>query len=223
MGFRFAAIATSDKFTKEGIDSFSIRFFCNKLKFVKEVFFEEAMNLNYDDEYVDILFLNTGTFIFGSSTDALDRLNVKKNSFKNKAADFAIDEGSMTFIVNYYENLEPKIELFQHDDKQNVKKSDDFNISFSDGFDLATSLIQNITGQSFYSFENDLKLCRYKFTNETPTFSEDDRMWLTIYTMKTKDPAIINKIKNTNQPTAPQTSTTNQTVTSDKKWWQFWK
>jgi len=194
MGFRLAAIATSDKFTKDTIDSFAIRFFCNKLKFEKKVSFEEAMNLNYDEEYLDILFLDSGTFILGSSIDTLDRLNVKKNSFRNRAADFAIDEDSMTFIVNYYENLETKIELFQHDEKQQVKRSDDFNISFSDGFDLSTTLIQNITGQSFYSFQLDLKLYRYKFTNDTPIFNEDDELWLTIYTMKTNDQATMNKL-----------------------------
>jgi hypothetical protein len=221
MGFRFVGIATSDKFSKDNIDEFSIRFFTKKLSFVGEVILEESMQVTTSDDFIDILFLDTGTLIFGSSIGATAKLNVKGNSFRNKAADFAVDETSMNFIVNYYENLEQKINLFEFDGRRHEQKSEDFNIEYSDGFDLTTTLIQTVTGKGFNELQPDLKLYRYTFIEGTPNFTDSDRLWLTMYTMRTKDPAMMHSLnkKEDEKVAEKRKLSTNST----KKWWKFWK
>ncbi|MGG9961630.1 WG repeat-containing protein [Ferruginibacter sp. SUN106] len=178
MGFKFSAIATTDTFSANEMDSFSCRFFCNRLMFEKEVYLEESMTINYNIEYIDILFLEKGTLIFGASPKALEKLDARKNSFGNKTGSFAVEETSMVYTVDYFENIETKISLIEFNGNKINKQINNFGIAYSNGFDLMIELIKSIIGSSIYELEPGLKLSRYKFTNEAPGLSEADKKWL---------------------------------------------
>ncbi len=186
MGFKFSAVATTDKFSKENIDSFSVRFFCNKLIFEKEVILEESMNLNYQHEYLDILFLKTGTFIFGSNPSVLDKLNTKRNSFQNSVGIFSIEETSMVYMVDYYENTKQLISFVEHNGEKISENIENITIEYSDGFDLTVKLIKKILDKDFYELEPDLKLYRYKFSNNLPILKNEDEIWVASYSSATE-------------------------------------
>lgn len=185
MGFKFSAVATTDKFSKENIDTFSIRFFCNKLIYEKEVIFEESMTLNFQEEYLDILFLETGTFIFGSNPSTLGKLNIRKNSFNNNVGLFSIEETSMVYMIDYYENTKHLISIIEHNGQKISEKIDNISIESTDGFDLTVKLIEKIIQKNFYEIEPDLNLCRYRFTDEYPIQTIEDKVWLSNYEIAT--------------------------------------
>ena len=170
MGFRFMAIATDKIYSKERVNEISFQFWMKKLKFEREVFQEEAMNIDFEDnEYIDIAFLSTGTLIFVSDPMIETIANIKRNSFEGKAGFFVADETSITFQATYYENYWLSIKQLEHNGEIKELKNgerNEFNIPYSDGFELVTNSISNIIGQNFFGIEPNHTFHRYRITDE---------------------------------------------------------
>ncbi len=163
MGFQFSAIATSKVFSVDNISDISNSFKCPELIFIEEVIFEESLEINLGSEFLDILFLNNGTLIFTSNTDVSNMLNIENISAGAKVGSFAVDEMSMVMMVTFYEDGILKKDILQHNSEILLNTENDFTLPYSSGFELITKLIENITGESFYSHEPDAVVYRYEF------------------------------------------------------------
>ena len=163
MSFRFSAIATSKVFSPDNIKELNDSFNCPPLKFVEEDILEESLDINLGSEFIDVLFLTNGTLIFTSNTDVSNMLHIENVSAGVKVGSFAVDEVSMVMMVTYYENGVLKKDLMEQNRKALLNEEIDFNIEYSDGFDLTTKLIEFITGESFYIHEPDAIVFRYEF------------------------------------------------------------
>ncbi len=170
MGFRFMAIATDKVYKPEKPDEISFQFWMKKLKFVKEVSMEEAMEINfYDRRQVDIAFLPEGTLIFVSDPKIEEKANIRRNSFEGKAGFFVVDETSMTFLAAFYENYKMLLRHYEHNrEVEELSRDGDtvFDLPYSDGFELATNSISAIIGQRFFDIKPDQIFHRFHLTDE---------------------------------------------------------
>ncbi len=170
MGIRFAAIATNKSFTPETVNELAMSLELNKLEFIKKVPFEKSSRINFrNGKKLDICFLEKGTLIFYSAPSLEKKFNLPTSSFLGKSGKFLIDEVSMSFVIDVFENL---YEVLYHSDTpdeyihkiDNTRRKD--NEQIEDSTELFFLELSKIIGKSFFSIENDFECYRYSISEE---------------------------------------------------------
>lgn len=165
MGFHFSGIAISKKYDESNLSDLCFRFGLNRLEFREEVPYEKSLTINFEDTYLDILFLPESTLLFCSSPNIGDGCDIEKASFKEKTCFYCVDETSMTMMTSIYNNCE---HICQYTEIHNeVKQSylEKFKTNSQDGTNLAAEAIEYVTGQNFWQLDN-IKLRRYYISNK---------------------------------------------------------
>ncbi|MGH1386341.1 hypothetical protein [Kordia sp.] len=204
MGFIFTGIAVNEKFEQKQIDSFAFRFGCNSLEFDKELDFEEALNVDYEDEYLDFIFFKNSTLIFIPFDFALT-LKARQASYNCETLFFSLNEFSMAMMVYYYRDIE-RIKILTESNGEIRKNIDNgLEIPYKDADDLIFKLIENVTKVSFWDIENNTKVYRYRPTEEKPLVNRTDLKWEKRYLARRK------QMSNAN----------NNLKVAKKKWWKI--
>lgn len=181
MSFIFTGVAINKKFNPKKIDSFAFRFGCNSLKFDKELTFEESLDMDYEDEYLDFIFFKNSTFVLIPIEYAIN-LKVGKASFKCETLFFTTNEVSMSMWMYYYKHLQT-IKISREVNLKIEKDYDkDFDIPYEDTSDLIFKMIERICKKSFWDIDNETKVYRFRPTNKEPKLTFRDIRWIKAHT-----------------------------------------
>lgn len=219
MGFNFSGIAISKNYNESTLNDLCNRIGLNKIEFRENVSYEKCLNINFEDTYLDILFLPESTLIFCSSPDIGDRCDLERASLNSKACFFCVDETSMTMMTSVYENCENICQYTEiHND---IKQSylEKFESKSKDGTNLAADAILYVTKQSFWDLDN-ITLKRYDLTNKKAEQSNQSKLFDKEYqnfTTPKENKSNLKKKQINNQPNADKLEIFQRLCSIDKE------
>ena len=136
-----------------------------KLKFEKEVIFEETCESFKDDNYCDIYYSKEGTFVLLS----MERGGFEFYATGQDSFSFVLSEMTMTFCINYMKNGNLIRTLIETEDEitDNEGTPFEFEKNEEDKPELIYHLIEKTLGESFHEIELEAKCFRYSFKQNT--------------------------------------------------------
>ena len=158
MGFNIAGIVINKNYDNKIEElSNSLRL---KLTFEKEISYEEASSNWKDEALCDIYFAEQGTLLFLDMERCANGYSIDSQNVLT----FAASETSMAFSLNYFEGKQLRRSIMEYNGEIMMQSGNPLpeEASSGDTWDLISSKIGTVLGQSFWDIENDLKAFRYK-------------------------------------------------------------
>lgn len=196
MGFNISGLVINKNYSDKLSELESI--LGEKLRFEKEVLYEDCLESWKEDDYCDIYFSENGTLIFM----AMERGGFAFKIPNKNAFSFVLSEMTMVFCLNYTENGKSIRTIVETEGEISENEGEPLDIEENedDKSELIYLLIEEVLGESFHEIDLEAKCLRFYYDGKK---EEND-------TTEEKTSVTIEKNK-------PQT-----VKNTTKPWWKFW-
>ena len=164
MDKNFSGIAISKPYKDNNLNEFCLRFGLNKLIYRKDVLLGQSLDINFEDRYLDLLFLENSTLAFCSSPDIGDSCDIEKSSFNEKSCFFYLDEASGIVMTSIFTNCVQNCYVVKINNELKQSYIKNFSTNLDVNLSLVLETIKYVTGENLFELDN-LILKRFDITN----------------------------------------------------------